>query len=211
MVQVSAARVERYREERERILRAAFALMGRDASTKVSVHEILSEAGLSTRAFYRHFRSKDEIVVTMYRRASERLGAELSAAVATADGPAEALEAWVRHYLAVAFDPRRSRQARLLASAEVRSVPGYDQVREEQAGMHRTILAEVIRSGRRAGVFPRADDPEEDARAVLSVVAGLIEARLAGASTPDWAYATAHTTDLFLRAFGAPARSSRPT
>ncbi len=197
VVQSSATRVEQYREERERITR------GGDSGT--SVHDILGEAGLSTRAFYRHFPSKDALVLTMYRTAAARLTDELSAAVAGEPGPAEALTSWIRHYLAVVFDPRRALQATLLSSAEVRAVPGYDAVREEQVRVHRTILTEVVRGGRRLGTFPDANDPDEDARAVLSVVAGLIEARLAGAPTPDWAAATAHTADLFLRAFGARA------
>lgn len=198
-----ATRMERYQKERERIQRAAFALISDASPSRTSVRDILREAGLSTRAFYRHFRSKDELILTMYRTAARRLGEELSALVAEAPGPAQALEAWVRHYLAVVFDPRRARQTAVLASAEVRAVPGYDQVREEQAVAHRTLLAEVIRSGRRLGVFSAATDPDEDARAVMSVVAGLIEARLAGTATLGWAEATEHTTALFLRAFGA--------
>jgi AcrR family transcriptional regulator len=200
----SAKRAERYRVEREQILRAAFRLLRRHASAGAAVHEILREARLSTRAFYRHFRSKNDLVLTMYRSASERAREELSAAVAGASGPSDALEAWIRQYLAVVFDSRRARQASVLSSPAVRAVPGWDQVRQEQVSVHRTMLAEVIRSGRRLGVFPDATNPEEDARAVLSVVEGLVDARLAGAPAPDWATATAHTAGLFRRAFGAP-------
>lgn len=195
--------MEQYRAEREQILRAGFRLFGRRASAGASVQEILREAGLSTRAFYRHFRSKDDLVLTMYRSASERVREELSAALGGAPGPAEALEAWIRQYLAVIFDPRRARHASVLGSAEVRAVPGWSQARQEEVSVHRTMLAEVIRSGRRLGVFPDATDPDEDARAVLSVVEGLVDARLAGAATPDWAAATEHTAALFRRAFGA--------
>lgn len=199
----SPQRLEQYREERERIIRAAFGLIGGSSGRPVPVQDVLRDAGLSTRAFYRHFRSKDDLILTMYRTAADRLGNELSAVIAAADGPVDALEAWIRHYLAVAFDPRRTRQASVLNSPEVRAVPGYDEVRQQHVAVHRTMLAEVIRSGRRAGLFPHATDPDEDARAVLSVVAGLLEATLAGAATPDWAGATQHTTHLFLRAFGA--------
>jgi AcrR family transcriptional regulator len=195
--------MEKGRAERELILRAAYRTIGRDAGAPAPVHEILQEAGLSTRAFYRHFRSKDELVVTMYRTAAERVAEELSDAAARAPGPAAALEAWIRHHLAVVYDPRRARQTGVLTSAEVRAADGYDQARQDDATVRRTMLAEVIRAGQRAGVFPASTDADEDARAVLSVVGGLIEARLAGAATPTWADAARHTTDLFLRAFGA--------
>lgn len=201
----SAKRMEQYRDERDRILQAAFTLIGRDATPRTtSVAEILREAGLSTRAFYRHFSSKYELIFAMYISAADRLGDELSAAVAAAPGPPEALEAWIRGYLAVVFDPRRARQTDALSTMEFRTAPNFDAVRQEQTGIHRTMLAEVIRSGKRLGAFPGATDPEEDARAVLSVINGLVDARLAGAHTPTWAEATTHTTRLFLRAFGYP-------
>ncbi len=196
--------MEQYREERSRIVRAAFELIGRGPGSRpVSVNDILGAAGLSTRAFYRHFRSKDELILTMYRTAAERLGEELSAAVGAAPGPSEALEAWVRQHLAVVFDPRRARQASVLSSAEARAVPGFDEMHQQLGVVHRTILAEVLRQGARAGVFPGVGDADEDARAVHSVVGGLVNARLAGMPTPDWAGATEHTTSLFLRAFGS--------
>jgi len=196
--------MEQYRDERSRIVRAAFELIGHEAGARpVSVTDILQNAGLSTRAFYRHFPSKDELLVSMYRTAAERLGEELSAAVDNCSDPADALVAWVRQYLAVVFDPRRERQASVLSSAEARAVSGFDEVHQQLATVHRTILAEVLRRGQRTGTFPHVDDADEDARAVQSVVAGLIDARLAGMSTPDWAGATQHTAELFLRAFGA--------
>jgi len=200
--------MQQYRDERSRIVRATFELVGRGPETRpVSVNDILQATGLSTRAFYRHFSSKDELLVSMYRTSAERLAGELSAAVAEAPDAASALVAWVRQYLAVVFDPRRQRQTSALSSAEARAVAGFDEVHQQLGTVHRTILAEVLRQGQRTGAFPHVGDADEDARAVHSVVTGLIDARLAGTSTPDWAEATEHTADLFLRAFGSvPAR-----
>jgi len=201
-------RIEKQRVEREQILRAAFRLIGRSNVT-TSVHEILDEAELSTRAFYRHFESKDELILTMCRTAGERVAERLAKAIAAADGPAAALEAWVHQYLAVAHEPRRVRQSTVLTSAEARAAVGFDALREEGARARRELLARVIREGHRRGELPGAKDPEEDARAVASVVEGLIQARLAGEPGPSWAEATAHTTELFLRAFGARPRRRR--
>lgn len=198
-------RVEKHRIEREQILSAAFRLIGR-SDVATSVHEILGEAELSTRAFYRHFESKDELILTMCKTAGERVAERLAQAIAKADGPAAALEAWVHEYLAVAYESRRVRQSTVLSSAEARAAVGFDQVREEGARARRALLAEVIRVGQAGGrgaVFRGASNPEEDARAVASVVEGLIQARLAGEPGPSWAHATAHTTELFLRAFDA--------
>ena len=66
-------------DERMRIIDAAYrCLLARDGAT-VSVTAILAEAGLSTRAFYRHFESKDSLLLALFRRDSDRLRAEARA------------------------------------------------------------------------------------------------------------------------------------
>jgi AcrR family transcriptional regulator len=196
------------RSEEQAILRAAFRVIGSSPSGSTSVADILREAGLSTRAFYRHFRSKDDLILALYRQAQERVTAELSEATARADGPREALAAWVDHYLGVAYDAKRATQSRVLSSSEARAAKGFRAAQQEgQLGM-RAILVEVLRAGQRSGELP-GTDPVEDARAVHSVVSGLVEARLAGIPGPTRVAARDHTVELFLRALGAPVQQRR--
>lgn len=200
----ATVRAARQQTERDAILRAAYRLIGRGPGSTVSVQDILDGAELSTRAFYRHFRSKDELILTMYRTAADRFAVELSDVVAAADGPASALGAWIHHQLAVVYDGRRVRQTAVLTSAEVRATAGFDQVNQASDTVRRTILAEVLRQGRRDGSLPRSTDPDADARAVCGAVGGVVMAKLSGDVLPGWAAASRHLTDLFLRAFGAP-------
>src|SRR5258708_2207715 len=93
------------------IMRAAYHLIGRNEPT--SVQDILAEAGLSTRAFYRHFASKDDLIVAMYRSDSQRVASELTEAITTSSTPARAVEAWIEHLLSIAYDPRRRRPLRV--------------------------------------------------------------------------------------------------
>ncbi len=111
--------------ERDLIMRTAYELIQRDGSKETSVHDVLREAGLSTRAFYRHFRSKDELVLEMYRVDCDRVTALLDAAVSAAPTPLAALEAWIDQSLAVVYDARRLRHAVVLSSAEVASADGF--------------------------------------------------------------------------------------
>jgi AcrR family transcriptional regulator len=53
------------RSEEQAILRAAFRVIGSSPSGSTSVVDILREAGLSTRAFYRHFRSIDDLILAL--------------------------------------------------------------------------------------------------------------------------------------------------
>jgi AcrR family transcriptional regulator len=201
---VSTARQAKYRAEKQQIMRAAYELIQRDGSKETSVHDVLDAAGLSTRAFYRHFRSRDELVLEMYRVDCDRVNATLAAAVAAAPDPLAALEAWIDQNLAVVYDARRLRHAVVLSSTEVSTAEGYTEVKNAGLAAQRAPLVELLRAGRERGVFPHAD-PETDALAIQAVVGAHMRARLdrdpAALTRVD---ARAHTLDLFRRALGAP-------
>jgi AcrR family transcriptional regulator len=200
---LSPAREEKYRAEKEQIVRAAYELIQRDGSKETSVHDVLHAAGLSTRAFYRHFRSKDELVLEMYRIDCDRVNTTLTAAVAAAPDPLAALEVWIDQNLAVVYDARRLRHAIVLSSAEVSSAEGFTEVKNTGLAAQRAPLVELLRDGHERGVFPHAD-PETDALAIQAVVGAHMRARLdrdpAALTRAD---ARAHTLDLFERALGA--------
>ena len=202
---LSPAREEKYRDEKQRIMRTAYELIQRDGSKETSVHDVLNAAGLSTRAFYRHFRSRDELVLEMYRVDCERVNATLAAAVASASDPVAALAAWIDQNLAVVYDARRLRHAVVLSSAEVSSAEGFTSVKNAGLAEQRASLVALLRDGRDRGVFPHAE-PETDAVAIQAVVGAHMRARLdrdpAALTRVD---ARNHTLELFRRALGAPA------
>ena len=76
----------------------------------MTVAEVLAEAGMSTRAFYRHFRSKDELVLAIYEQEAERTTRGCGRAWPRHRRPRAALEAWIDENLALGFDARRARR-----------------------------------------------------------------------------------------------------
>jgi AcrR family transcriptional regulator len=58
-------------EARERILRTAYELFHRDGVTAVGVDRIVAKAGVAKTTLYRHFRSKDDLVVAVLERHEE--------------------------------------------------------------------------------------------------------------------------------------------
>jgi AcrR family transcriptional regulator len=58
-------------EARERILRTAYELFTREGVTAVGVDRIVGEAGVAKTTLYRHFRSKDDLVVAVLGRHEE--------------------------------------------------------------------------------------------------------------------------------------------
>ena len=200
----SPAREEKYRVERQRIVRAAYQLIQRDGSKETSVHDVLLAAGLSTRAFYRHFRSRDELVLEMYRVDCDRVNATVATAVAAAPDPLAALAAWSDQNLAVVYDARRLRHAVVLSSVEVSSAEGFTEVKTAGLAEQRASLVALLRDGRDRGVFPHAE-PETDALAIQAVVGAHMRARLDGdPAALTRAGARDHTLDLFRRALGGP-------
>jgi AcrR family transcriptional regulator len=193
----------KYEAEERAIMQAAYRLIGHNETGSTAVQDILTEAGLSTRAFYRHFASKDDLIVAMYRADSARVAAELSAALAAAPTPPAAVEAWIDHWLAIAYDPRRAKHVRVLSSAEARSALGLRSVEAEDSRTSIAVLAQVLSAGRHSGHFPSVE-PDDDARAFQAVVGALLQARLFREFTPSWAQARAHLCSLIGRALGCP-------
>jgi AcrR family transcriptional regulator len=198
----SPARMAKYRTEKDAIMRAAYDLILHNEANTTSVHDILRETGYSTRTFYRHFRSKDELLVAMYRVDNDRVTEALTVAVADAPTPLAGLEAWVDQFLAVAYDPRRLRRAAVLSSPEAAMAEGYDEAQAAGQVAHRAPLVEVLRQGKHDDVFPRAE-PEADAFAIQAVVGAHVRAKLLGTNEFSRAEARDHTVALFRRALEA--------
>lgn len=198
----SPARLARYDSEREAIMKAAYRLVGRK-SGPVSVVEVLESAGLSTRAFYRHFSSKDELVLTMYRTDNERVAQALWDATDAEPDAWRALQAWVDVSLAVAFDHGPERHSRVLRSAEVRSAAGWPQ--EFLDGNRRTMesLEGVLERGAREGTF-RTVHIRSDAQVIFGATNHLVSLRLAGdPDAPDRQKALEIVLDAARRMLGA--------
>jgi AcrR family transcriptional regulator len=197
----SPERAARYLAERDAIVHAAYELIGSGQPNGASVHDILKHVGLSTRAFYRHFPSKDDLILFMYRADSVRVTRSLEDVVARATTPSEALAAWVDEYLQAAYNPRKAAKARVLSSVEASSVPGFSDVFKEEMDKQRATVQVVLEEGLRDGSFPYAD-PEEDSYALHALVCSYLSARLFGDRTVSLATARDHTVKLFMRGLG---------
>ena len=89
--------------------------MERNGYVDAAVADILREADLSTRSFYRHFESKDQLLCALFRREAEAAAARLHAKVDAAADPRAALDAWIDEILS--FGHHRAKAARVACSA----------------------------------------------------------------------------------------------
>ncbi|HVV12657.1 TetR/AcrR family transcriptional regulator [Amycolatopsis sp.] len=191
--------------EESRIIDAAYRCLAQSNGEGVSMTDILSAAGLSTRAFYRHFESKDALLLAMFRRDSDRLHAELDAAARSTASPPEALRAWIEGYLRLTALPRRRQRVLMLSSAELLSATGYAEARAQTMRRLQEHIAGILRQGQADGSFPWTD-PEPDAQAIRATLTEAFAERMSGSARTSAATAAAQVTDFAFRALGARGR-----
>src|SRR5689334_5973091 len=87
----------RHRAEAEvrAFITAGLAVLREKGSAGLTVHEVLARAERSTRAFYRHFASKDELLLAIYEHESQASVSDLHARLARSTSAASALDAWI--------------------------------------------------------------------------------------------------------------------
>ena len=93
-----------YATEARRLIDAAFVVMRRTGSIDPQVRAIVQEADLSNQAFYRHFPSKDALLLAVLADGQRQLVAYLRRRVATAAAPAEQVQRWIAGVMAQARD-----------------------------------------------------------------------------------------------------------
>jgi AcrR family transcriptional regulator len=85
-----------------RILAAAAAIFSERGIAEPTVEDILSRAEISRRTFYKHFSSKEDVVVTLHRALSDRFLAMTRMAAEEARSPEERIERTVDLFLLAA-------------------------------------------------------------------------------------------------------------
>jgi AcrR family transcriptional regulator len=102
----TAAPRRRDPERRERILTAAAELAARRGFHTVGMADIGAEAGIVGSGVYRHFGSKDAVLVALLDRVMDRLVAGAERILAEAPDERSALSALVRDHIRVAIEDR---------------------------------------------------------------------------------------------------------
>ena len=103
--QTLAARGAAYASEVRRLLDAALEVMRRCGTTsRPRVADIVTAAGLSNEAFYRHFPSKDALVAALLDDGAGRLRSYLEHQMAKASGPEQQVRSWIEGVLSQSDD-----------------------------------------------------------------------------------------------------------
>ena len=181
-------------DEQRVLIDAGLAVLRRAGSEGLTVADVLTEAGLSTRAFYRHFDSKDALVLAIYAHDSRRVSDAMRRRLALANTPRAALESWVDETLALGFDSRRARRTRPLAREGSRLKAEFP---AEFSAIEAALLDPLVTVLRAL----RSPDPERDARSIHAITWSLVDERMQGSKITQ-ADARAHVLRFARAGFG---------
>lgn len=120
-------------DRRARILSAAAALAARRGFHAVAMDEIGAEAGIVGSGVYRHFTSKQDILVALLDQAMARLQSEAAEILATAPDDRSALSLLVRAHIAIAT---HDRDVLTVYHREAYSLPDADRRRLRRGQRH---------------------------------------------------------------------------
>ena len=159
---------------RREILAAASTTLRERGVRGLSIAAVLERTALGTRAFYRHFDSKDQLVAALLlemARAEER---RLRRRMALATTEIDAVAAWIDGRLDLAFDDKiKSDLRRVSLEAQSQMFASPNLVMPAYAQLLKP-LSEVLHDGLQHGVFHHID-PVTDAQAIHAVVWAAIE------------------------------------
>jgi AcrR family transcriptional regulator len=152
---------------RDRILTAASELFARHGIRAVGVDAIISAASVAKASFYRHFRSKDELVAAWLRDGRARwLDRVRVESARRATSASDELLVFIDVVLELINDPEFYGCAYLNTAAELRDAP--DVVRRELVDYFDEVEAYIEELARRAGV----PSPESAALELRLIAAG---------------------------------------
>jgi AcrR family transcriptional regulator len=186
----SVGRPRRYdaATERELLLDAGMKVMRRNGFAEATLADVLDAAGVSTRAFYRHFSTKDALLLAMLDRDGEAVARRLRDAVTSAPTARTALEAWLDEYFDVFSNPRRAGRVRVMTAEAARRAVGYDDAMQRVIRLHVEPLADALARGSDDGTLA-SSDPVVDAITVHAVTDVAGRRLVAGACTINEAHA----------------------
>jgi AcrR family transcriptional regulator len=154
---------------RRAILSAASKSVREQGVRGLSIAAVLNRAQLSTRAFYRHFDSKDQLVAAVFLDMARVEMRRLRKSMAGAAGPVEAVTAWIDARLDLAFDEDiKSDLRRLSTEAQSQMFASPELIAPAYAEMLDPLI-EQLQRGLEQGVFHDID-PMTDAQSIQGVV-----------------------------------------
>jgi AcrR family transcriptional regulator len=168
----------------QRLILAGVGEMTEKNSVEPRVSDIVRRAGLSNKAFYRHFKSKDDLLLAVLEANMRSLTQEFEEQLSPELPPLDRVTAWVWGVLEQALDPERSAAHRPLLVHQGRLLDSLGAPLWAHVGHLIGLLQEAIAEARASGDVPQSVDPERDGEAIFHLAMGWMHGRVVGRVTP---------------------------
>jgi AcrR family transcriptional regulator len=182
------------------ILSAASKIVQESGVGALSIAQVLTRAQLSTRAFYRHFDSKDQLVSELFIEMARVEMLRLRKKMPTAQDPIRGVAVWIDGRLDLAFnDQLRSDLRRMSFEAQSQMFAAPELVGRAYGEILRPLIEQLER-GRELGLFVGID-VQDEAQSIHGVVWSHVEQQWATGSC-DLARLRTHVLRFCLRGLG---------
>jgi AcrR family transcriptional regulator len=201
-----ASRQAVYTEEVNRLIAACLTVSQRTGDFDPRVGDILAEAGLSNQAFYRHFQSKEELLLAVLDQGIRQLDAYLRKRMAAQAEPLDKVRAWIRGFAAQAIRPKAAAATRPFMFPSARLYERFPEEIPAAEAQYFGSLTVALSDAHAAGVV-RADlDADTDCVFIYDLVKNWMERQLRQDPLPpetEMARRATHLEDFIMRAIGA--------
>jgi AcrR family transcriptional regulator len=152
---------------RDRIIHATLMLIGERGLGGVTMSAVADGAGVARQTLYNHYADVDSIVAASISQHARESAQQLDAAMRVVEGPGERLAQLIRHIAATTADAPHALDVRhSLSPAAQASLGEFEAVLD-------ALIAEILRDGRRDGVFRTDLNDDVDPVLVRHLLEGL--------------------------------------
>jgi len=179
-----AARYASYTDEVNRLIASCLKVMERTGNFDPRVGDILAEAGLSNQAFYRHFQSKEELLLAVLEKGAQELAAYLDKRMAAQADPLGKVRAWIRGFAAQAIRPKAAAATRPFMFPSARLYERFPQDVPTIEQPFLDLLESSLKDAAAAGEVRADGDPAADAIFIYDLVKSWMERQLRESPMP---------------------------
>ncbi|WP_157218037.1 TetR/AcrR family transcriptional regulator [Flavisphingomonas formosensis] len=181
---VLAPRYAIYLDEVNRFIAACVKVMTRTGDFSPRVKEVIDEAGLSNQAFYRHFASKEELLLAVIDAGTRDLDSYLRHRMASVDTPVERIRAWVNGFAAQAISPEAAAATRPFMIPSARLADRFPDAVRANGALLTASLEEALADAFAGGAVRGDIDPVEDARFIYDLAKEWLQRQLTAPQLP---------------------------
>lgn len=156
---------------RVEIVEAALELLGTTPLAELTTRQLARHLGISQPALFRHFRSREAILVSVVGYAHESLGAVVESVVAGESTAVDRLGALVRGLLTLV--EAQPGLPRLLFSDALQADGAVTVAVSQLMSMQISLAAELVRQAQQEGAVARSEDAERYASLLVAMIQGL--------------------------------------